>query len=78
MVDMNKIILASVGTMVSAILSVIVAFVVLIFLPLLNDSAFLSASARSIIEDVYPIIIVLLPLFTFIGGLVVTLSVLRG
>lgn len=70
--NLNAILMGAIGTLVSAILSVVVAFVVLIFLPLLNSSTFLTSSARTIIEDVYPIIIVLIPLMTFIGGMVVT------
>ena len=73
------------------ILSIISVFVVFFFLPLLNgvglvrnstgsitETGFISVSARDIIEDVYPIILVLIPLFTFIGGMVVTVLVVSN
>lgn len=91
MVNIDKIILGATGTLISAVLSIMTVFVLLIFSNLLNQtgvvkngtneletaSGFLQGSARTIIETVYPIILVLLPLFSFIGGLVITMLLLK-
>lgn len=78
MVNVSNAINGAVNTMIAFIMSIISMFVGFLFLPLLNGSAFLTTEARSLLTDVYPVLMILIPLFVLIAGLTVTALVSRG
>lgn len=71
-VNVNQAVTGSVVTLISFIMSVISMFVGFLFLPLLNGSVFMTANARQLLEQVYPVLMILIPLFVLIAGLTVT------
>lgn len=78
MANVRNAITGAVTTMIAFIMSVVAMFVGFLFLPLLNSAVFLTADARNLLESVYPILMILIPLFVLIAGLTVTAFVSRG
>lgn len=72
MVNVNSAVSGAVVTLVAFIMSVVSMFVGFLFLPLLNSSAFITTDARNLLQTVYPILMILIPLFVLIGGITVT------
>lgn len=84
--DVRTAVTGAVATLIAFIMSVISMFVGFLFLPLLNGSAifnstnatigntqpFLTANARTLLQDVYPVLMVLIPMFVLIAGLTTT------
>ncbi len=75
--QVDKLFIVGIAGMVSMILAMLTTFVIFVFLPILNSSESLSPPARNIIEDVFPIILILVPLFTILGAIILSVRVFK-
>lgn len=90
MSDMKFIMISAIGVLISCIFSIVTAFLMLIFAPILNSTAFIAkrningsgvyvgttySKAYPLLQTVYPILVILIPLFTLIAGVGITIFI---